>query len=261
MTLPVATSWFTVNEIEAGIFRITEPHCHRLVRANCFLITGGDSDILVDSCLGVSALRPVIRSLSNKPVILFTTHTHIDHVGSHPEFRDAEILVHPLEADTLRRPGIQGLRFAERSKEQIEALRRAGIELTEFMVDAVPYEDYDVEGYGRAAVEPTRLIEEGAIIDTGAHRFEVLHLPGHTTGGIGLWEARTGLLFSGDVIYDGVLIDTAPTSRVADYITTMQRLKTLPVRLVLGGHKDSMNRARLIEIADRYLASRGTPAL
>ena len=256
MSLPVATPWFTVDEVEDGVYRITEPHCHRLVRANCFLITGGDTDILVDSCLGVSALRPLVQTLSNKPLILFTTHTHADHVGSHPEFPDATVLVHPTEADDLRRPGVKGLRFPPRSQEQIDALRRGGIELTEFMVDAVPYPDYDVEAYGRAGVEPTRLVVEGDVIETGRHRFEVLHLPGHTAGGIGLWEARTGLLFSGDVIYDGVLIDTAPTSRVADYIATMKRLKHLPARLILGGHKDPMHGDRMIEIADRYLASK-----
>ena len=256
MGLPVATPWFTVDEVEDGIFRITEPHCHRLVRANCFLIRGVHTDILVDSCLGVATLRPLVRSLSNKPLILFTTHTHADHVGSHPEFSDATILVHATEAEDLRRPGVKGLRFPPRSQEQIEALRRGGIELTEFMVDAVPYAGYDVDSYGRAGVEPTRLVVEGDVIDTGRHRFEVLHLPGHTGGGVGLWEARAGLLFSGDVIYDGVLIDTAPTSRVADYIATMQRLTSLPARLVLGGHRDGMNRDRMIEIAERYLASK-----
>ena len=235
MTLPVAAPWFTVDEIEEGIFRITEPHCHRLVRANCFLITGGHTDVLVDSCLGVAALRPLVQSLSDKPLIVFTTHTHADHVGGHPEFADATILVHPTEADDLRRPGVKGLRFPPRSKDQIEALRRGGIELTEFMTDAVPYAE---------------------VIDTGRHRFEVLHLPGHTAGGIGLWEASSGLLFSGDVIYDGVLIDTAPTSRVTDYIATMRRLTRLPARLVLGGHRDPMNRKRMVEIADRYLAAK-----
>ena len=256
MTLPIATPWFTVDEIEEGIFRITEPHCHRLVRANCYLVTGGDRDILVDSCLGVASLRPLLATLSSKPLILFTTHTHADHVGSHPEFADAEVLVHASEADDLRRPGVKGLRFPPRSPEQIAALRRGGIELTEFMVDALPCAGYDVERYGRASVEPTQLVGEGDVVDTGQRRFEVLHLPGHTVGGIGLWEARTGLLFSGDVIYDGVLIDTAPTSRVTEYIATMKRLKHMPVRRVLGGHRDSMNRDRMIEIADRYLASR-----
>ena len=256
MTLPIDPRWFTVDEIEDGVFRITEPHCHRLVRANCYLVTGGDRDVLVDSGLGVAPLRPVLRSLSDKPLIVFTTHTHADHVGGHPEFADAEVLVHATEAGDLRRPGIKGLRFPPRSPEQIAALRRAGIELTEFMVDALPCAGYDVDAYGRAGVEPTRLVGEGDVVDTGRRRFEVLHLPGHTVGGIGLWEARTGLLFSGDVIYDGVLIDTAPTSRIAEYIATMKRLKRLPVRLVLGGHRDRMNRDRMIEIADRYLAAK-----
>jgi glyoxylase-like metal-dependent hydrolase (beta-lactamase superfamily II) len=53
-----------------------------------------------------------------------------------------------------------------------------------------------------------------------------------------------------------VLIDTAPTSHVADYIATMRRLTRLPARLVLGGHRDPMNRERMLEIADRYLAAK-----
>jgi glyoxylase-like metal-dependent hydrolase (beta-lactamase superfamily II) len=261
MKLPVAPQWFSTDEVEPGITRITEPHCHRLVRANCFLISGGDVDILVDSGMGVARLRPLVATLSVKPLLVFTTHSHIDHVGSHPEFVDAEILVHPLEAESLRQPGSKGLRFAPRAPEQIEALRRAGIEITEFMADAVPSVDYDVEAYGRAPVEPTRLVGEGDIIETGRYRFEVLHLPGHSPGGIALWEPAAGLLFSGDVIYDGVIVDTGPGSDVPAYRETMARLRDLPVRKVLGGHKDPMDRARTAAIAEQYLASRqGAPA-
>jgi glyoxylase-like metal-dependent hydrolase (beta-lactamase superfamily II) len=253
--LPVATQWFSVDEVDPGILRISEPHCHRLIRANCFLIQGGDVDILFDSGMGIAALRPVIATLSTKPLIVFTSHTHIDHVGSHPEFADAEILVHPLEADLLRQRGSRGLRFPPRPPAQVEALRNAGIELSEFMTEAVPSVGYDVEAYGRPPVEPTRLIDEGEIVDTGRHRFEVLHLPGHSPGSIALWEPDARLLLSGDVIYDGVIVDTAPGSDVAAYRDTMVRLRTLPVRKVLGGHKDSMDGDRMAAIADQYLAS------
>ena len=41
----------------------------------------------------------------------------------------------------------------------------------------------------------------------GDRHFEVLHLPGHSPGSIGLWERRTGILFSGDALYDGPLLD------------------------------------------------------
>ncbi len=49
----------------------------------------------------------------------------------------------------------------------------------------------------------TRLLAEGEAIDLGDRHFEVLHLPGHSPGSIGLWEEATGIFFSGDAIYDG----------------------------------------------------------
>ncbi len=45
-------------------------------------------------------------------------------------------------------------------------------------------------------------------MDLGDRRFAVLHLPGHSPGGLGLWEAETGVLFTGDTLYDGLLLDT-----------------------------------------------------
>ena len=67
-------------------------------------------------------------------------------------------------------------------------------------------------------------------------RFEVLHLPGHSPGSIGLWEARTGTLFSGDAIYDGPLLDAIPGADEDAYRITMERLRSLPVTVVHGGH-------------------------
>jgi glyoxylase-like metal-dependent hydrolase (beta-lactamase superfamily II) len=101
------------------------------------------------------------------------------------------------------------------------------------------------------------LIEEGDVLDLGDRRFEVLHLPGHSPGGIGLWEAATGILFSGDTVYDGPLLDTFEDADIAAYIRSMKRLRDLPVRVVHGGHEPSFGRDRLIELIDTYLAQRG----
>lgn len=256
MDLPTQLSWFSVTRLRPDLYRITEPRCHRMVRANCFLILGSERDLLVDTGMGVAPLRPILAGLSSRPLTVFTTHTHIDHVGGHPEFADLDILVHPLEADTLRRPGTRGLRFPERAPDQIEALRRSGIELTEFMVDALPSADYDVDGYGRDPVEPTRLVDEGDIIDIGDRRFEVLHLPGHSPGSIGLWEPASGYLFTGDALYDGVIVDTGPGASISAYLPTMERLKRLPAREVFGGHNDPIPRDRMIAVIERYMASR-----
>ena len=254
--LPVQDPWFEVTQLSPGLFRITEPRCHRWVRANCFLILGRQRDILVDSGMGVAALRPILDRLSSRPRLVFTTHAHIDHVGSHPEFTNCEILAHPAEADELARPGQQGLRFPKRSAEQIAELRRSGIEPSEFMLEAVPFVGYDLESHRRAAVKPTRLVSEGDVVETGDREFQVLHLPGHSPGSIALWERSSGALFSGDAIYDGVIVDNLPGSDVKLYRTTMKRLAELPVAQVFGGHNAPMTRNQMLDVVNKYLTSR-----
>jgi glyoxylase-like metal-dependent hydrolase (beta-lactamase superfamily II) len=102
----------------------------------------------------------------------------------------------------------------------------------------------------------TRLVDEGDFVDIGNRQFEVLHLPGHTPGSIGLWESHTGILFSGDAIYDGPLLDELDESDIGDYCQTMERLLELPVTVVHAGHDPSFGRARLQQIATDYLDRR-----
>ena len=95
------------------------------------------------------------------------------------------------------------------------------------------------------------------MIDTGDRFFEVLHLPGHSPGSMGLWEKATGILFAGDAIYDGPLLDELPDSDISAYLATMKRLRELPVTIVHAGHEPSFGRKRLVELADAYLDWRG----
>ena len=81
-----------------------------------------------------------------------------------------------------------------------------------------------------APAAATRVLHDGDAIDLGDRRFEVLHLPGHSPGSIGLWDAATGVLFSGDAVYDGPLLDELDGSDIEAYVTTMHRLRDLPVR-------------------------------
>ncbi len=84
----------------------------------------------------------------------------------------------------------------------------------------------------------------------------MLHLPGHSPGSVGLWERATGVLFSGDAVYDGPLLDELDGSDIDAYSATMRRLRDLPVTVVHGGHEPSFGRERLVEICDSYLAAR-----
>ena len=112
----------------------------------------------------------------------------------------------------------------------------------ETLITALPHAGYKLASYSVRPARPTRIVEEGHVVDLGDRSFEVLHLPGHSPGSMGLWEKRTGTLFSGDAIYDGPLLDELEDSNIADYIRTMRRLRELPVRVVHAGHDPSFGR-------------------
>ncbi len=240
MSLPIADRWFEWRTVGDGVVAIWEPHVKQFYRCNIWLVRGRDRDLLIDTGLGVRPLRAAIAALLERPVVALATHSHFDHIGGHHEFADR--LAHAAEADILAAPS--------RLNTLIEKY------VTDAMLTAVPDARYRPETYQVAPAPATRLIGEGDRVDLGDRTFEVLHLPGHSPGGIGLWEAGTGVLFSGDAIYDGQLIDDNFHSDVADYIRTMERLRTMPVRVVHGGHCPSFGRERLVELADGYLRSK-----
>ena len=61
------------------------------------------------------------------------------------------------------------------------------------------------------------------------------------------------VLFSGDAIYDDLLIDDLPDSDRSAYRATMARISELPVHMVYGGHGEPFDGGRMREIAADYL--------
>jgi len=237
---------------------LTEPHVHELLRANIWLVEGRERDLVVDAGCGVgdlpAALAP-LRSHPAKPLVAVLTHAHPDHQGD--LWRFDERLAHPLEVAELEHPSIaHTLLAADYPREVHDTMADEGLPLPETLIDAVPWVGFDPTSFTLKTCSPTCLIEEGDTIDLGDRGFHVLHLPGHSPGGVGLLEQATGVLFSGDVVYDGALLDDLPGASVPDYLCTMRRLRELPVVTVHAGHEDSFGRARLIELADDYIMSR-----
>lgn len=249
----IADHWFERRRIDDSITFLTEPYADPLVRCNIWHVRGRDRDLLVDSGLGVASLRSAARDLFAGSLTAVATHYHYDHVGGLYEFETR--VGHRLEAERLARPSPAALLTSRYP----EAVRRlivdSGYPLREELLTAYPRPDFDPARFATRPAAPTRLVEEGDVLDLGDRAFEVLHLPGHSPGSIGLWEARSGVLFSGDAIYDGPLLDFLPDSDRAAYVRTMLRLRDLPVSVVHAGHDPSFGRERLIELADAYLRS------
>jgi glyoxylase-like metal-dependent hydrolase (beta-lactamase superfamily II) len=251
--LRIADRWFDRKTLGDGIQWLTEPYAHPLIRCNIWFVQGRDSSLLVDTGLGVASLRDAIADQMGSPLVAVATHVHYDHVGGLHEFEDRRI--HPLEAEQMADYSeFHALRRSEFPDFAVTALETAGYVLdAEFLLDAFPSTDFDPDAYSIRSTRPTSTLEEGEIVDLGDRNFEVLHLPGHTPGSIGLYERASETLFSGDAIYDGPLVDMLPESDIVAYAKTLKRLRELPVRVVHGGHEPSFAGDRLIEIIDDYL--------
>ena len=255
MSIKIADHWFERKTIDDEITLLWEPNVDPLVRCNIWHVRGRDKDMLIDTGLGVCSLREAARDLLEKEIIAVATHSHYDHTGSMHEF-DVRV-IHRHEERGLADPDPLGsLRSADFGEAFLSYMTEVGYPLKEELITAYPHAGYDPASFKTLPAAPTWLVEEGDTIDIGNRAFEVLHLPGHSPGSIGLWEPGTGTLFSGDAIYDGPLLDQLEGSNVDDYLKTMERLKKLPVKIVHAGHDPSFDKQRLTQIADAYVESR-----
>lgn len=230
-------NWFRTERLSEEVTLISEPWIEAFYRCNIWHVRGSNLDMLVDSGMGVVSLRTHVPLVTEKRCLAVTSHTHFDHIGAHYEFADR--LVHRAEAGLLENP------------------TREATLATPYVSDDIftglPPEPYRSTEYAVRSAPATRILEDGDIVDLGNRQFEVIHTPGHSPGGIALFEKSTGILFSGDIVYDGPLIEDTYHSDAKDYYRSMVRLLDLPVSVVHGGHFPSYNRQRHQQIIRAWL--------
>ncbi len=229
--------WYRIQRMGDDVTLIDEPFIQPFYRCNVWHVRGRDRDMLVDSGMGVVSLREWVPIVTERALTAVASHTHFDHIGCHHEFEDRA--VHRAEADILADP--------------TRAATLADPYVTDEIFDRLPPLPYASQTYAVKSAPATRLLEDGDVVDLGDRHFEVIHTPGHSPGGIALWEAATGILFSGDIVYDGPLIEDTYHANAEDYFRSMVRLYDLPVRVVHGGHFPSYDLERHRQIIRAWL--------
>ena len=242
----VADKWFTHERVHDDLYRITEPHYNWFNRANIWLVRGRDADMLVDTGLGVSSLKLYLSTLLDKPLKVVASHVHFDHSGSCHEFE--QVFIHADEHQALL-TGDQDLMLA--------APVHGFVPQTDF--ESLPYDGFTASEYVVKACPQANKLNHGDVIDLGDKAFEVIHLPGHSSGSIGLFDRKTGQFFSGDVVYDGELLDQLPDSVIDDYISSMERLLNVQALETHPGHYHSFDRDRLRTLVKKYIDAKMAP--
>ncbi len=246
MMKAIKKPWFHSERINDDLYCISEPHFNWKERANIWLVKGRDADLLIDTGLGVSSLKLYLADLLDKPLKVVASHVHYDHSGSCHEFDD--VYIHQNEHQAL----CDGDPDLILSHPRLEFVNDDDFE-------SIPYEGFSACDYAVKACPQAQAIHHGDVIDLGNKAFEVMHLPGHSSGSVGLFNPRSGQFFSGDVVYDGQLLDELEYSVIDDYLQTMERLLDLKTDEVRPGHYHSFSRKGLTELLRLYIDQKKAP--
>jgi len=191
-----------------------------------WLIEGTEHALLVETGLGVAPLRAFVETNTDKPVIAFASLGYYDHAGGLHQFD--ERWIHANDAHRIERP---------------YRINTAAQWYLDGAFAALPRAGFDPASHVMSASKPTRLLNDGDVIDLGDRRFRVCHLPGVTSGAIALFEEETGVLFTGEtLVWDGYFVyDGEPPERTDDadrqaFRASMRRLLDLPATAVYPAH-------------------------
>jgi hydroxyacylglutathione hydrolase len=201
--------------------------------SNCYLVKTDGGFVLIDT--GVASKRTALeKELANAGCevgdlkLIVLTHGDSDHADNCVYLRKrygAEIAMHADDAGMVERGDMSWNRKAK--PDRIAAMGRVIMLIGKLMLLVKPG-SFDT-------FSPDVYVEDGQSLSPYGFDANVLHLPGHSKGSIGVLTSDGGL-FCGDLIYNFfkpnlVLIDDLAAARAS-----VERLKTLNVRTVYPGH-------------------------
>lgn len=216
---------------------IQETGVANFMRCNIWHIAGREYDLVIDTGMGLDSLKKWVMQHTNRPIKAIVTHSHFDHSGCLHEFD--ERLGHRAEASILESPDNASVVYAG-DWSQIA------------IVDPKQHPSYSPETYRITAAPLTGYLDEGDVIDLGDTAYQVLHLPGHSPGSIGLYDVNRRVLFSGDALYDGELLDSLYHSDQTIYLQTLERIASLDVSVFHAGHYPSFGASRMQALIESY---------
>lgn len=207
--------WFTTEKINEKTFVISE--YRHPEETHSYLLVGDDRALLIDTGLGVGNMAEEVKKLSSLPVTAIATHVHWDHIGGHALFPD--FYVHEAE------------------KAWIEGKFPLPTSLVKrFLAEGDLPQDFDLDPYEIFHGIPTMILHGGEMLDLGGRIVQALHTPGHAPGHLCFWEAQTGYLFTGDLVYKGTLYANYESTDPTAFLSSLEKIADLPVKRLFPAH-------------------------
>ena len=183
----------------------------------CYLMTGKEKALLIDTAYGFTDLKAAIEELTDKPLLVVNTHGHFDHTSGNYRFektflnvKDREVYERHSHRKTIEDilGSVVGNGF----------LRKVLILLLRPSLSKIyshPFPD-------------TEPLPECGYFELGERRVRIIETPGHTLGSISLLDEKNGWLMSGDTCGDvGMLLHFPEGSSVRTFHNTIRKIRNL----------------------------------
>ena len=201
--------WFEAYRVAPDVFVIHEPRHYE--GTTLTLIVGTQRALLVDTGCGIGDLRPLVERLAAKPVLVVSTHTHLDHLGANHQFSDVAMFDHP----TTRQIAVNGVPAATYRFELLH----------DGLVRGAWPKDFEPATAKLHPFAVTRWLRDGDQIDIGGSQLEVLFTPGEAVDNICLLDRSRRILCSSDILLLGGVWSHLPGGNVGDLAASYRRLK------------------------------------
>ena len=177
--------------------------------ALCYLITGDDYALLIDTIMGWGDLKAYCESITDKPIRVINTHAHFDHFGGN--FHFDQCLMHHKDIPYFM--GQIGY-----TKEQVfDMAKKTALDEYKDRIDIADFADV-----GPMKVYP---VYDGDVFDLGGITIEVIGAGGHTPGSIVLLDSSNRILYAGDACNSNTLLEFDNSLPVISYMESLLRLK------------------------------------
>lgn len=176
---------------------------------NCYLLHAGSDAVLIDPGGGGERILSILNGRGLSLRLILNTHGHIDHICANQQLRaatGASLAIGVEDGPMLRNATLCGASY--------------------FGWD---FEEHDAD----------TLLRDGDQIGWGAIQFTALATPGHSPGSRSFYDAVGGVLFSGDLVFQGAVgrWDIPGADRDALFNSLRNKLLTLPDETVIyPGH-------------------------